>query len=115
MVSVNRDRRLPFSRTGIIGELMGHGMTQNGAPMRGMVTWSALLLIAVVGPHTFNSGHAYLLDPRRRFCRSELLRFMQAPFSCLESPRYFSFNIHSAVFRLTGPRERRVQIGGEPA
>jgi len=28
-----------------------------------IVTWSVLPLIAVVDPHTFNSGHAYLLGP----------------------------------------------------
>jgi len=45
---------------------MEHGMRDNAEkelPSEGIVTWSVLPLIAVVDPHTFNSGHAYFLGP----------------------------------------------------
>jgi len=105
---VSRDRRLPFSQTGIV---MGHGTRDNvekELPSEGIVTWSVLLIIiSVVYPHTFNSGHAYLLDPGRRSCRSELLfRFMEVSYARPQSPRYFCLNIHLAVLRLTGTQER---------
>jgi len=92
-------------------KVMGHGTRDNAEkelPSEGIVTWSVLLLlIAVVYHHTFNSGHVYLLDPRRRSCRSELLfRFMEVPFARPQSPCYFCLNIHLAVLRLTGTRER---------
>ena len=100
---------------------MGHVISDNAKkqlPSEGIVTWSVLPLIFIVDPHTFHSGHAYLLDPRWRsfISRGEiLLRFTEVLFMITrpQSRRYFCFNIHPLVLRLIGTRERWVQTSRE--
>ena len=92
------------SRRGILrtsGRTREEMVQPKGLRSRGRVfTWSVLLLVAVVDPHTFNSGDAYPLDPTQKdlICKRKLvLCFTEVSFTNPQSPRCFTPNIYPTL------------------